>query len=128
MFLFVCSFNNIFASGHENFQEQINNLNYFKLESYVTVTSPDNPHALGLLSKLKHQMLKHSNKNVAILELVQQIVRSVGGVRVTCCKSGKDRTGMGVTLEEARCLFNMLQLDENEDSVLFQTILDTLRR
>lgn len=43
-------------------------------------------------------------KNVRLLVEAAGLVRAVGGVRLTCCKSGKDRTGMSVTYEQARLL------------------------
>jgi len=43
-------------------------------------------------------------KRPRLLQLAGDIVRALGGGRVTCCKSGKDRTAMSVTLEIARIL------------------------
>lgn len=43
-------------------------------------------------------------KNVRLLVEAAGLARAVGGVRLTCCKSGKDRTGMSVTYEQARLL------------------------
>ena len=43
-------------------------------------------------------------KNVGLLEAAAQVARLVGGGRVIMCKSGKDRTSMGVTLEHGRIL------------------------
>lgn len=43
-------------------------------------------------------------KNVDLLLEVERICLILGGIRVTFCKSGKDRTGMAVTLEQSRQL------------------------
>ena len=41
-------------------------------------------------------------KNVNVLLATSKIAREIGGVVCILCKSGKDRTAMGVTLEQAR--------------------------
>jgi hypothetical protein len=45
-----------------------------------------------------------TQKNVSVLLYTSDFCRSLVGVHAICCKSGKDRTGMAVTLEEARFL------------------------
>lgn len=45
-----------------------------------------------------------AGKRPRVLQLAADITRMLHGLRITCCKSGKDRTGMSVTLEEARLL------------------------
>jgi len=59
---------------------------------------------------------KHS-KDVDVLVFAENTVRSLGGGRVTFCKSGKDRTAMSATLEQSGLLSTMplvhkVQLDE----------------
>ena len=46
------------------------------------------------------------------------------GLRLTCCKSGKDRTGMAATLEQVSFLSREFDLADSE----YQRALDTMRR
>ena len=55
--------------------------------------------------KVRHS---HRSIDVAILRLANTVARKVGGGRCACCKSGKDRTGMAVTLEQARAAYRVV--------------------
>uniref|UniRef100_A0A914UXV8 PH domain-containing protein n=1 Tax=Plectus sambesii TaxID=2011161 RepID=A0A914UXV8_9BILA len=45
-----------------------------------------------------------SNKNIKIIKMSVALTRTLGGISLISCKSGKDRTAMAVTLEEGHIL------------------------
>lgn len=48
----------------------------------------------SMLEKLEEQLRTNQSKNVKVLHAVSEITRNLSGLRVTSCKSAKDRTGM----------------------------------
>ncbi|XP_065160190.1 inositol polyphosphate-4-phosphatase type I A-like isoform X2 [Atheta coriaria] len=76
-----------------------------------------------LMEMLKISVHSDKSKNVEILHLSAQICRQMRGLRFTSCKSAKDRTGMGVTLEQCHILAEEYHLAEHE----FQRALDCIR-
>lgn len=83
------------------------------------------PQAIGdLLISMEDSLRTNASKNIKILHLAEDICRGLQGIRMTSCKSAKDRTAMAVTLEQCRILQNEFHLPANN----LQVVLDTMRR
>lgn len=114
--------------GMNTFQNELNSASFQKLKQFIMKYHGNDDRMNILLNQLKHEMSLSISKNIKVLQLVRKIVRHIGGICVTCCKSAKDRTGMSVTLEEVRFFFHLFKLDKGVNESLFQEMLDTLRR
>ncbi|RLN10635.1 hypothetical protein BBJ28_00005567, partial [Nothophytophthora sp. Chile5] len=113
--------------GKASLQKEINAENVVELETYVNrfvewcsmkeedTSSADAPSSIydavdldriqtSLMALRISIQLSGRSKRMAILSLSSSIARSIGGGRVTMCKSAKDRTSMSITLEEANLL------------------------
>lgn len=77
----------------------------------------------NMLDTMEELLRVNSSKNIKILHVAEDITRAVSGVRVTSCKSAKDRTAMAVTLEQAR----ILQQEFHLPSANLQNVLDVTR-
>lgn len=77
-----------------------------------------------LLNAMEESLRKNASKNTKILHLAEDICRGLHGLRLTSCKSAKDRTAMAITVEQCRILQKEFHLPANN----VQTVLDTMRR
>eukprot|EP00602_Paraphysomonas_sp_CaronLab_P006429 CAMPEP_0185030682 /NCGR_PEP_ID=MMETSP1103-20130426/17681_1 /TAXON_ID=36769 /ORGANISM="Paraphysomonas bandaiensis, Strain Caron Lab Isolate" /LENGTH=1178 /DNA_ID=CAMNT_0027565895 /DNA_START=347 /DNA_END=3883 /DNA_ORIENTATION=- len=73
------------------------------------------------LTGVLEQLIQNTNpnsKNVEMLIEVERICRMLGGCRTTFCKSGKDRTGMAVTLEQSRLLGENFDCGQSAERII----------
>ena len=59
-----------------------------------------------------------TEKNVELLQESERVCSLINGLRVTFCKSGKDRTGMAVTLEQSRVLGERFSCGNSQERLL----------
>lgn len=71
-----------------------------------------------LMTDLQDAMKTSSKMNVAILYELEKVSVALGGCRVTFCKSGKDRTGMAVTLHQSRELSDIYGFENSTDRII----------
>eukprot|EP00656_Telonema_subtile_P009883 TRINITY_DN14685_c0_g1_i1.p1 TRINITY_DN14685_c0_g1~~TRINITY_DN14685_c0_g1_i1.p1 ORF type:complete len:440 (+),score=86.75 TRINITY_DN14685_c0_g1_i1:97-1416(+) len=91
--------------------------NEYHTECLMRLRNKGTQHALQLADKLHALVLEiynahtkpQSNKNTLLLALSARYTRLAGGAVCTMCKSGKDRTGMAITLMEGRPMMDTYQ-------------------
>jgi hypothetical protein len=117
--------------GDNLLQKFINTEAIVKLQNYYLKCQNDikdegtNQRLNYLLYKLKtNKSFINDSRPIELLHIVGECTRLMFGLRATNCKSGKDRTGVSVSLEQAQILLHETKLNPT----LLQTILDDLRR
>jgi hypothetical protein len=95
-------------------------------------TKPDAAHAsparAGNVNTQVHPLVLHleqvirytdkTAKNINLLMEVERVCHVVTGSRVTFCKSGKDRTGMVITLEQSRIFGERFDCGDDQDRMV----------
>lgn len=116
--------------GDSSLQERVNQQSCERLKTYCNTLRDRQPDTAGLqslsdlLSSLDHSVETRKRKNVEVLWIAAAVCRTVNGVRLTSCKSAKDRTAMSVTLEQCALLRERHTLSQQH----FSTALDCMRR
>lgn len=121
--------------GDSSLQERINLRSCEMLKSYyktlrdklpnLTLPCSQSPLAVeDLLCSLEQSLEMKKRKNVEVLWLAASVCRRLNGVRLTSCKSAKDRTSMSVTLEQCMLLRDEHTLSKEH----FNRALDCMRR
>ncbi|KAL6118299.1 inpp4b [Pungitius sinensis] len=115
--------------GDSSLQEKVNQQSCERLRAYCSALTDARPRSgsrsLGdMVSSLERSLDTKKRKNVGVLWAAATVCREVRGVRLTSCKSAKDRTAMSVTLEQCALLRERHQLGRQH----FTAALDCMRR
>ncbi|XP_071315626.1 type II inositol 3,4-bisphosphate 4-phosphatase-like isoform X3 [Trachinotus anak] len=116
--------------GDSSLQERVNQQSCERLKTYCNALRDRLPETAGiqslsdLLSSLDRCVEVRKRKNVEVLWIAAMVCRKVNGIRLTSCKSAKDRTAMSVTLEQCVLLRERHTLGRQH----FSTALDCMRR
>nr|XP_057923916.1 inositol polyphosphate 4-phosphatase type II-like isoform X2 [Doryrhamphus excisus] len=116
--------------GDTSMQERLNQESCEQLKVYCNMLRERMPDAAAvqslwdMLASLSRNVETRRRKNVEVLWLAASICHEVSGVRLTSCKSAKDRTAMSVTLEQCMLLRDRHALGTHQ----FSTALDHMRR
>ncbi|XP_075307910.1 type II inositol 3,4-bisphosphate 4-phosphatase-like isoform X2 [Odontesthes bonariensis] len=116
--------------GDSSLQERVNQQSCERLRAYCNSLRGALPHTAAvqsladMLASLDRSVEAKKRKNVEVLWIAAMACRKVNGVRLTSCKSAKDRTAMSVTLEQCAILRERHALSQQH----FSTALDCMRR
>ncbi|XP_036072676.1 type II inositol 3,4-bisphosphate 4-phosphatase isoform X1 [Oryzias melastigma] len=116
--------------GDSSLQENLNLQSCERLRAYCNALRDALPRMAGIqslsesLSSLDRSVEAKKRKNVEVLWIAASVCRLVNGIRLTSCKSAKDRTAMSVTLEQCQILRERHSLSQQH----FSTSLDCMRR
>ncbi len=98
------------SRGKDSLQQEINREalrdlhNYIQRETEEVSTVPNVKQAKYCYEQLKTLLSENRPIDEKILKWAAKATRALNGILLISCKSGKDRTGMAVTLEEGRFL------------------------
>lgn len=90
----------------------------------VMAPLPNAEAVTGMLATMEQQLKQSTSKNVKVLQIAEDICGALKGIEFISCKSAKDRTAMGVTLQQCR----ILQSEFHLPATNMQTVLNTMRR
>ncbi|XP_059211403.1 type II inositol 3,4-bisphosphate 4-phosphatase-like isoform X1 [Centropristis striata] len=115
--------------GDSSLQDRLNQSSCERLKTYCSSLRDSLPQQAlvslsELLASLDRSLDNKKRKNVEVLWTAAMVCRQVSGVRLTSCKSAKDRTAMSVTLEQCVLLRERHTLSNTH----FSTALDCMRR
>ncbi|VDD82851.1 unnamed protein product [Mesocestoides corti] len=84
-----------------------------------------NQDVCDVLSSLRYALESNKSKPVEVLKLASEISMALNAVRFTSCKSAKDRTGMSVSLEQARWLLDVEGMHKDSFSPALKCLRST---
>lgn len=90
----------------------------------MMATQPNGEAVTAMLLAMEQQLKANVSKNVKVLQIAEDICGALTGIEFISCKSAKDRTAMGVTLQQCR----ILQTEFHLPATNMQTALNTMRR
>ncbi|VDD87449.1 unnamed protein product [Enterobius vermicularis] len=102
-------------AGDSSLERSINILAANNLQSYVNTLEHPSQSLTETVADLCASVSSNpTNKNLTMYRLAMKANRELCGIPVLCCKSGKDRTSMAVTLEEGRLIKENCGINEDQ--------------
>uniref|UniRef100_A0A0N5B0R7 PH domain-containing protein n=1 Tax=Syphacia muris TaxID=451379 RepID=A0A0N5B0R7_9BILA len=102
-------------AGDSSLEKSVNILAADELQSYVNNLTNTSQNVKEIVADLVESVtLNPTNKNMTMFRLAMKVNRELSGIPVICCKSGKDRTSMAVTLEEGRLIKENCGINEDQ--------------